>query len=70
MPHRKTSIPKYIDEIPEGLATRDQLAKSGLKPGSDRPAALVELNSPGCQTLTGLFERAAAVPIEVQGEPA
>ena len=64
MPRRKTSIPKYIDEIPAGLATRDQLKAQGLQPGSDRPVALVELNAPNSQTLTGLFERAAAVPLD------
>ena len=62
MPHRNPPIPKYIDEIPEGLATRQQLAQAGLQPGTDRPVALVELNSPGSQMLTGLFERAAAIP--------
>lgn len=64
MPHRKTSIPKHVDEIPDGLATRDQLKAAGLQPGSDRPVALVELNAPNRQTLTGLFERAAAVPLD------
>ncbi|OOV11811.1 hypothetical protein [Deinococcus sp. LM3] len=64
MPHRKASIPKYVDEIPEALATRDQLKDQGLQPGSDRPVALVELNTPNRQTLTGLFERAAAVPLD------
>jgi hypothetical protein len=64
MPHRNPSIPKYVDEIPDGLATRDQLKAAGLQPASDRPVALVELNAPNRQTLTGLFERAAAVPLE------
>ncbi|GGR62477.1 hypothetical protein GCM10008959_25590 [Deinococcus seoulensis] len=64
MPRRKTSIPKYIDEIPDGLATRDQLKAAGLQPGQDTPAALVELNTPNSQLLTGLFERAAAVPLD------
>lgn len=64
MPHRNPSIPKYVDEIPDGLATRDQLKAAGLQPASDRPVALVELNAPNRQTLTGLFERAAAVPLD------
>ncbi|MCD0166573.1 hypothetical protein [Deinococcus sp. 12RED42] len=64
MPHRNPSIPKYVDEIPDGLATRDQLKAQGLQPASDRPVALVELNAPNRQTLTGLFERAAAVPLD------
>lgn len=64
MPRRNPPIPKYIDEIPEGLATRDQLKAQGLQPGQDTPAALVELNTPNSQLLTGLFERAAAVPLD------
>lgn len=64
MPRRHQPVPKYVDEIPAHLATLDQLSDLGLKPGHAHPVALVELNTRDCQRLTGLFERAQAVPKE------
>lgn len=62
MARRSPPLPKYVDEIPDHLATTEQLARLGLKPGTSCPVALVELNSPDHQCLTGLFERVHAVP--------
>ncbi|GAQ23995.1 bacteriophage 186 Orf81-like protein [Deinococcus grandis] len=61
---RRQPVPKYVDEIPAHLATLDLLSDLGLKPGHAQPVALVELNTRDCQRLTGLFERAQAVPKE------
>ncbi|WP_216320857.1 hypothetical protein [Deinococcus aestuarii] len=55
-------MPRYTDEIPEGLATADQLRAQGLKPGTTAPVALLEYRGPGRSGVCGLFERAAARP--------
>ncbi|BDP44335.1 hypothetical protein DAETH_43040 (plasmid) [Deinococcus aetherius] len=55
-------MPRYIDEIPEGLATADQLKAQGLKPGTTTPVALLQYNGQGRSGVCGLFERAAARP--------
>lgn len=65
MPHRSKAIPKYVDEIPEALATLDQLKARGLQPGTPCPVALVELNTKDSQRLTGLYRIEDARPAEV-----
>lgn len=55
-----TKIPRYLNTIPEGLATIEQLRAEGLKPGTTRPVALYEYER---GDRGGLFERAAAVPL-------
>lgn len=55
-------MPRYIDDIPEGLATADQLRAQGLRPGTTAPVALLEYHHRDRSGVCGLFERAAARP--------
>lgn len=59
---KRTPVPTHHNQIPEGLATLDQLDADGLQAGTPLPVALVELISPNFTRLTGLYERELAKP--------
>ncbi len=59
---KRTPVPTYHNQVPDELATLDQLDADGLQAGTALPVALVELVSPNSTRLTGLYERALAKP--------
>ncbi|WP_216329361.1 hypothetical protein [Deinococcus aestuarii] len=69
-PADRPKIPKYVNAIPEGMATIEQLRAAGLKPGTLRPVALYAYEEGDRRGLCGLFERSAAVPLPNPSETA
>ncbi len=66
----KDKIPTYHQTHPTDLATLDTLKLEGLQPADgQRVAALFKLQTDDRERLSGLYQRADAVPLQVKPLP-